>query len=115
MSINLEPKFSAGELVWGVFSPTEVTFDDRLPIVELKVENVRFSGCIYGDDKPEVNFHYDVEELSGWNTHRVSETELFKDKGEAEKKALILTKAAAERFENKHQQALKMLGSQTGT
>ncbi|EJB8454901.1 hypothetical protein MW332_004749 [Vibrio parahaemolyticus] len=109
--INFKPKFSIGDVVWGAFNPSVVTFDDRLPVVELKVKDIKFSGVIYDNGKLKVDLHYVVEELNGWNEHTVRERELFDDKREAEKEAYSLAEAEMKRFEQKYLQASKMLKS----
>ncbi|WP_082243408.1 oligoribonuclease [Vibrio parahaemolyticus] len=109
--IYFKPKFSIGDIVWGAFNPSIVTFDDRLPVVELKVKDIKFSGVLHENGQLKVDLTYVVEELNGWTEHGVRERELFCDKRAAEKEAYSLTEAEMKRFEQKYLQASKMLKS----
>ena len=109
MNINVKPRFSTGEEVWGAFRPTDVNFDDRLPVVKLKIEDIKFRGTLYSSGELNVDIHYRVEEINGWSSHTLKETELFMNKKDAEIEARKLTESEVERFEKKLLQASNML------
>lgn len=109
----LDPKFKAGEKVWCAVRFSQFNHDDRLPVAEVVIESVRFSGVFYGAgcEENKQNFDYGCTEVDGWRDISLGEGELFRTKEEAEQSAIEGLKASLDKNAESRMKIEKMLQS----
>lgn len=113
MEIKVNNKFNRGDIVYGAFEPGDVNFEDRLPVVKLKVIGIYFSGELNRFDELTMKISYEVQEFgSAFANHRMLESELFTSEKDAKEKAKELTIKAVDRLGEKFQKAKNILNSE---
>ncbi|EIA0803381.1 hypothetical protein K6327_000890 [Vibrio vulnificus] len=87
--MNIKPEFCVGEKVFLVAKPNDVTFDDRLPVVEMVIDKIKFDGNIDADGSSVV-FSYFMHEVGSFSLVRDSPANMFKSEQEANEVARAL-------------------------
>lgn len=111
--MKLSPKFTVGDKAWCAVRYDEFKHDDRLPIAEVEVTKVNFSGTFYGEGNQDntQEFSYDARESDSWFEVFLRETELFSTKAEAEQAAIEKLNKSLSANEKNIEKIHQMLGA----
>jgi hypothetical protein len=112
MKIQLEHKFQIGQTVFVALRPDDVCFDNKLPIVEMEIEGVKYSGRHYSDkDDSTLDLIYILREKGGFASAHERECSLYETKESAYEKALMLTNKNKQKAEEELKKINSMLSA----
>lgn len=97
--MKFNPKYNIGEKVFVAFRHQDVTFNDRLPILQMEIKSIELRAKFYGESNTEnsAEITYELDGLNDFSHAYEKEKDIFKTKEEAEKRALPLLKEALKR------------------
>ncbi|WP_415912325.1 hypothetical protein [Neptuniibacter sp. QD37_11] len=110
--MQLNPKFKIGDTAWCSVRPENFNFDDRLPVVEVRIDAIRHSGIYYGEgeEKNNTNLDYRCREMpDGWQELSFHESELFATQEDAEAHAANRLRKTLERNNAENESLQRML------
>ena len=115
MKLEIEFKFNVGDMVFVALRPSEVSFNDALPIVEMEIEGYQVQGKHYSNDESNIDIIYILREKNGFAVAHERENQIYKTKEQAYSKAISLVGKARSKARDNLRDCDLMLKSHNNT